>query len=231
MGLVLTIRPGGTITRSRALALVALLAACASPAESAPSESGTSAAAPTPTATAGPAWVCDSLLEPREPRPSPGATPRVGFITRDQGALHAESASTTLYYQQCPPASGIHFGFPLPLVPGFYGPESEGHPGQWVHNLEHGYVVVLYSCADACPSAAELHALRRFVEETETEGGGACGVPGKLVATRFDQMATRFALLAWNRAHLSDTFDADDARAFAEEYAGDPFVAPEPDAC
>ena len=67
----------------------------------------------------------------------------------------------------CPPASGKHInkgnGFG-PLVPKVYGPDDQSSPNGWVHNLEHGGLVLLYSCEKgACDEAglASLHASTR----------------------------------------------------------------------
>ena len=111
----------------------------------------------------------------------------------------------------------------------YYGPEGEQNPGQWIHNLEHGYVVGLYSCRNGCPSGDELAQLQRFQNEApKTEGADVCvpPVPNKVIVARFDQMSTRFALIAWDRALLTDTFDVEAAKTFAQQHVDSP-QAPE----
>lgn len=171
------------------------------------------------------AYACDSRL-------SPTGGPD-GQTTGDLGNRHV-AVGTALKYAYCPPASGNHFNErgkgPIPAR--FYPPASEASPGGWIHNLEHGYVVVLYSCGkdgSACPSEAELAALRDFeANAPATAGAQACGIPSKVLTARFDSMDARFALLAWNRVVLSDTFDPGAARSFAGRWIDQ---APEAGAC
>ena len=198
---------------------------------------------PTPTGqTQSPA--ASPTAAPTSPRAtaSPGASPtaspspgdRLGFVTRDLGRLHVRTGPNR--YEYCPPASGPHYNESGrgPLRRNFYGPGSEQDPGGWIHNLEHGYVVVLYSCGqngNDCPSTSELDALRRFYETApQTEGATRCRVPNKVLVARFDLMSTRFALLAWDRALLANTFNMEQARQFAQQWI-DSSQAPEPGAC
>jgi hypothetical protein len=168
------------------------------------------------------------------PTPSPSPGDRLGFVTRDLGRLHVRTGSNR--YEYCPPASGPHYNAQGqgPIRRNFYGPGSEQDPAGWIHNLEHGYVVVLYSCGrggNDCPSASELDALRRFFETApQTEGATRCRVPNKVLVARFDEMSTRFALVAWDRVLLTNTFNVEQARQFAQQWI-DSSQAPEPGAC
>lgn len=216
--------------------LALLVSGCAVGSEQDPSAaldgaaaSNVSRASTDPGATAAP-YSCEALLEPPAEQPkSTEASPQpLGFTPFDEGAWHGEP-SWTLTYDFCPPTSGAQLD--ITLDRGFYGPEREQHPGRWVHSLEHGYAAVLYSCADGCPSDEELSALRRFVEEAPpSPGAEECALPNKLIAARFDEMPARFALVAWRRAHLSDTFDRELALAFAEQWV-DSSLTPEPEVC
>ncbi|MEZ4596324.1 MAG: DUF3105 domain-containing protein [Chloroflexota bacterium] len=54
---------------------------------------------------------------------------------------------TSVKYAYCPPASGDHYnlgGGQAPLPRRLFGPDDAVLPQQWIHNLEHGYVVLLY---------------------------------------------------------------------------------------
>ena len=51
-----------------------------------------------------------------------------------------------------------------------------------------------------------------------------------IVVARFDSMDTRFALLAWGRAYLTNEFDLDTALLFAQQWQDHPAV-PEPGLC
>lgn len=153
---------------------------------------------------------------------APGGTPEDGQVTVDQGRQHTSSGSQ-LNYLFCPPASGVHYNTEANFAParaGFYRPDANIGPGNWIHNLEHGYVVALYRCADGvCPSEEVLAEMRRFVNDgPQTPVAANCGIRSKIVAARFDAMSTPFALLTWNRVLLLDSFDVDDALAFAQKW-------------
>ena len=173
------------------------------------------------------AYSCEALLStPAD------ASESDGFATESLGSQHV-GAGTKVRYGYCPPTSGQHYNAAGagPLRPGFYGPGDAAGPGGWVHNLEHGYVVALYRCADGtCPSEAELAALRDLAANgPATQSAAVCGYRSKLLVARFDDMASPFALLAWDRAFLLDAFDETSARAFASQFIE--ATAPEPNAC
>lgn len=155
-----------------------------------------------------------------------------GFATESLGAQHV-APGTTISYGFCPPTSGPHYNVrgAGPLPPRFYGPNDNAGPGGWVHNLEHGFVVVLYRCADgACPEDSDLAALREFAATGQpTLSAATCGYRSKVLVARFDQMSTPFAVVAWDRALLLDGFDPAAARAFAERWIDT--NAPEPNGC
>jgi hypothetical protein len=156
-----------------------------------------------------------------EPSPPAPPTPRVGFTTTELGRDHLRDPSQRLRFAFCPPTSGDHFNVAGvgPIRGQFYPPAQEQSPGGWIHNLEHGYVVALYRCptGDDCASDAELAELQRFFNEAP-DSPVATQCPRKVLVARFDEMETRFAFLAWNRALLMDELDLDTAFTFAEQW-------------
>lgn len=171
-------------------------------------------------------YACADLLT------TPTDAPADGFTTDSLGSQHV-TAGTKVRYAFCPPTSGSHYNAAGigPLRPGFYGPDDRAGPGGWVHNLEHGYVVALYRFADGTgPSEADLAALRTFAANAPpTSSAAACGYRSKIVVTRFDDMATPFAVVAWDQALLLDRFDPSAAQRFASRWIE--ASAPEPNAC
>lgn len=162
-------------------------------------------------------YSCGSQLQPRA-----DATVANPIVTPDEGRSHVALGSKT-EYASCPPASGPHYaesGGVAPLRPAFYDPGARIGPGNWVHNLEHGYVVALYRCTDGqCPSNDVLGELRQFVVNgPPTETATACGFGSKVLAARFDDMATTFALLAWDHVLLLDSFDPSVGLDFASRW-------------
>lgn len=188
--------------------------------------------------SAGPAYACESLLSPgpSEPAPTqapastdgsvtPTPTPRVGFSTIDMGVSHV-TANSTIRYAFCPPTSGAHWEIPgrAPLPRSFYSPTDSVSPGQWVHNLEHGYVILAYR---GQPDRPVMEALRSVFEEAPpSQIAVQCGLPNKLLVLRFDEMGEPFALVAWDRALLMSEFDREQVLAFSEQWQDSP-QAPE----
>lgn len=148
------------------------------------------------------------------------------------GRTHITNAGQRLSYGFCPPTSGEHYQITGvgPIGAAVYGPTEERSPGGWIHNLEHGYIVVLYRCpsSEDCPSAAEMAELQRIFDEAPESGIARC--PKKVIVARFDSISTRFALLAWDRALLVNEIDADTALTFAQQWTQHP-AAPENNSC
>jgi Protein of unknown function (DUF3105) len=123
-----------------------------------------------------------------------------------EGAMHVPNCST-VSYQANPPCSGNHYS-----VWGAFGVYDAPLPrGFWVHNLEHGAVVISYNCPDGCPD--DLARAKAFVasppEDPECGSGGqrVLLVPDPLLDVTWGASAWR-----WNlRAHC---FDEDAFRSF-----------------
>jgi hypothetical protein len=173
-------------------------------------------------------YECGSQLQPQA-----GATVENPIVTPDEGPSHVQPGSTTRF-ASCPPASGPHYNASgiAPLPPAFYDSSARIGPANWIHDLEHGYVVALYRCPDGqCPSDDVLSELREFViNGPPTEAATSCGWSSKVLAARFDDMATPFALVAWNHVLLLDTFDASVGIDFARRWLEQPEL-PERQSC
>jgi uncharacterized protein DUF3105 len=199
------------------------------------SASATARPSPSATATRSPGGS-PSASPSASPTPTPGPDQRLGIVTEDLGRNHLTTKTNNKRYAYCPPASGPHYNAAGlgPLKRTFFGPEQEQDPGGWIHNLEHGYVVLLYSCGDSgtsCPSSEEMAQLRQWFDRAPTTPGAtSCNIPNKTIVARFDGMKARFAVLAWDRALLMDKFDLDPALKFAEQWIDGP-SAPEPGVC
>lgn len=154
-----------------------------------------------------PAFACSQVWEPSPTAsPGPSASPQLGYVQPDMGHTHV-AVGTVIKYTYCPPASGKHY-FATdqgPIPARIYGPSDNVIPEGWVHNLEHGGLVILYR--GATPDEAALKALFDAVPVSPVCGfppGGKS--PGPLVA-RFDQMAWPYAALVWDRVLPMQTVD------------------------
>ncbi len=170
--------------------------------------------------SAQPAFACTSILTPAAPEsPAPGATPRLGQVTNDMGRLHV-ATGTKVTYEYCPPSSGSHYndGNNGPIPTHFYSKDEATVPQGWVHNLEHGMMVVLYRCPEGCDPAAQ-DALGAV--QGQLPNSPLCGFPptDTVVVTRFDQLPTPYAVAVWGRIYFMNTLDVGAVTTFWEQSA------------
>lgn len=172
------------------------------------------------------AYACTTVLQPAAPATAaPGQTPLLGQVTRDLGRNHVEVGSGVTY-EFCPPTSGSHYNAsrlgPIPAL--LYGKDDTTVPQGWIHNLEHGAMVVLYRCPEGCGTDAQasLTGLQQ-----QLPASPLCGYPPgtNVVVTRFDQMPTPYAAVVWGRVVFLDTLDVGAITTF---YAQSADRAPEP---
>ena len=145
-------------------------------------------------------------------------------------------ANEAVNYPYCPPTSGDHVNAAArgPIPAAVYPPNEERTPTGWVHNLEHGWVVLLYKCpggaagGEGCPSQTELDEMRAWFDQAPPPPLSSC--TKKVLVARFDDMTTQYALLSWGRAYLFEEFDLDTANTFAEQWM-EHEAAPEQTSC
>jgi hypothetical protein len=166
-------------------------------------------------------YACSNIWEPKPtPSPAAGATPELGYIQPDMGRLH--NATDHQRYTNCPPASGSHYNNPGvqgPIDPNVYGPDDFTQPQGWVHNLEHGALVLLYRCeGDACSDAGQQR-LKDFYQSFPSSP--VCNVrPGVIgpVVARFDEMKWPYAAIVWDRVLPLQTLDTEQVLAFFRQW-------------
>jgi hypothetical protein len=163
-----------------------------------------------------PAYACTSIDTVQ-----PAASGELGQVQPDQGNQHIGTGDKPTY-QVCPPASGRHInrvGFG-PIEPQVYGPDDRSVPMGWIHNLEHGALVVLYSCDKGACDDATLASLQSL--DDGLPNSAICNIPpGVLspVIARFEEMPTKFAALVWDRVLYLDTLDTQQMYDFYLKYA------------
>jgi Protein of unknown function (DUF3105) len=133
------------------------------------------------------------------------------------GRTHIGGNQQPSNWNSNPPTSGDHLGNPLP--PGVYGNEQDMRA--LVHNLEHGYVVILYKGIPA----DQVDQLTRFVEARDGS---------RLVLAPYSGLESNgVALAAWQNLELLQRVNMDVVQAFVNDYMvpiGGKSVAPEPNA-
>jgi hypothetical protein len=134
---------------------------------------------------------------PPTPVPTPG-----GVMMPYEGNTH-EIPPAVITYKHYPPTSGHHYYIWAPL--GVYPAAKYPHPlpvGYWVHNLEHGAIVIVYHCPTGCPALAKQLANLTYTFPRDPEFDQV-----RLIVTPYDHMQHRIAILAWRWIDQMDTFD------------------------
>jgi len=131
-------------------------------------------------------------------------------------------------YEHNPPTSGCHYslgaqgGAPAPITAGAYGNDPEIAPEFWLHNLEHGYVAVLYNCPQSCPS--DLQALRTWLKKLPADPAAqSCAQPvpyAKVIVIPWKSMKKKFAAVSWDWYDGMDTLNLDEVQKFYDSHNG-----------
>jgi Protein of unknown function (DUF3105) len=167
-------------------------------------------------------WTAPSPV----PTTAPSAIPDLGFPQDDMGHNHV-AVGAAVKFTFCPPASGSHYnlaGVAGPILPRLYGPSEAKLPQNWIHNLEHGALVLLYKCGgdastDPC-SASGQQALGGLV--ANFPNSPICNTPpGTLspVIARFDDMQFPYAALVWGEVLPLQTLDLEQVKLFFLQHA------------
>ncbi len=171
-----------------------------------------------------PSYACSTEWSPAPTAsPAPGATQQLGYVQQDMGRSH--NVASPQRYLLCPPASGPHLNRvgqgPIEAI--VYGPNDYAPPQGWIHNLEHGGLVVLYNCTegvqtDACTDSGQ-QAFKQFL--ANFPNSPICGLPKGVVGpvmARFDQMKWPYAAIVWNRVLPLETFDQAQILEFFQQF-------------
>ncbi len=177
-------------------------------------------------------YACLSEWTAPSPAPTaaPGASQLPGLFEDDMGRGHVP-VGTRVKYTFCPPASGQHYSATGagPIQPKLYSPNDATVPQNWVHNMEHGGLVLLYRCtgSDTGCGDADQAAFRDFV--STFPDSPICHIPKGLISpvvARFDDMAYPYAALVWDYVLPLTKFDAEAVIQFFKDRAET--VNPEP---
>jgi hypothetical protein len=157
------------------------------------------------------AYTCGTIWTPA-PTPSPlaGASNRLGYVQPDMGNTHIPVGKSQKY-TYCPPASGNHINTVGvgPISPArIFKPTDTVLPQQWIHNLEHGGLVILYKTDSPGATADGLAQFQQFFDAFPASP--ICQVPPhKLspVIAPFNDMPTPYTAILWDRVLPMDTWD------------------------
>ncbi|HBY95893.1 MAG: DUF3105 domain-containing protein [Ardenticatenaceae bacterium] len=115
----------------------------------------------------------------------------------DEGSAHVDPG-TPIVYRNNPPASGTHY----PIVASWGVHEEQVPEGQWVHNLEHGGVVLLYKCPEGNCSERVKQLQDLYNATPKSKWNNV-----KLVVAPYEKMEPEFMAVAWDVQLPLETFD------------------------
>jgi len=129
--------------------------------------------------------------------------------TTASGGLYQHVPDTQpLQYDHHPPNHGNHYDTPMPW--GAY--DSPVPEGRFVHNMEHGGVVVLYNCPSGC--ADTVNQLKNLMNVLPREKFGEV----KLVVSPYSQSDHMITLSAWDYEQDLDAYDFNTIKAFYDAH-------------
>jgi hypothetical protein len=132
-----------------------------------------------------------------------------------EGQTHVPECSTIAYGTK-PPSSGNHYGnwaafkvYTNPIPPGY-----------WVHDLEHGAVVLTYNCEDGCGGDVAAAEAMIVALPSDPLCLATATVPRRIVMTPDPSLDVQFAASAWGFTLRANCFDADVFRSFIDRHYG-----------
>ncbi len=128
-----------------------------------------------------------------------------------EGFTHVDVCSYVEYFTK-PPSSGDHY----PIWAAYKTYTTAIPEGFFVHNLEHGAIVLTYNCPNGC--AADVAAAQAMIDALPDDPD--CAAQGSTVRRRTlmtpdPKLDVPFAASAWGWTLRAKCFDTDAFRAFA----------------
>lgn len=122
---------------------------------------------------------------------------------------------SAIAYATNPPTSGNHY----PTWAKFQAYDAPVPRGFYVHDLEHGAIVVTYHCPDGCD--ADVAALVDYLASRPRDPLCTGAAPNRFVVTPDPELDVRFAASAWGYALTSSCFDLAALGAFIDAHYGE----------
>jgi hypothetical protein len=131
-------------------------------------------------------------------------------------------ASCPVTIQSFVPADGVHVDVGTPVTYATNPPSSGQHYPIWatwgdhttpvprpyyVHNMEHGGVVLLYKCTDAASCTNAENFLKSVMDAAPADPSCTAPTRSRILVTRDDVIPSPFAAAAWGWTYVSDCPD------------------------
>ena len=128
-----------------------------------------------------------------------------GVRQEDQGREHIPEGGSHAPYNTFPPTSGWHYDRWAS-----WGIKSEPLAEElFIHNMEHGGVILHYNCPDGCQN--EVESMSEIVRRTD-----------ETILMPNPNMDSRFAVTAWNWLMTMEVYDDSVAREFVRSHLNSP---------
>ena len=139
----------------------------------------------------------------------------VGQPVADEGRNHIDP-STTPTYKFYPPASGPHYSA-QGIAPVTWQTIDTLQEGQYIHNLEHGGIAILYDCPSGTDCTTLKNALENYVRNLAPVEPTYHEI--KVVLTPYSRgMQKKVALVAWDYIEFLDSYDQAEITRFYENH-------------
>jgi hypothetical protein len=139
----------------------------------------------------------------------------VGQPVADEGRTHVDP-STTPTYKFYPPASGPHYSA-QGIAPVPWQTIGTLQEGQYIHNLEHGGIAILYDCPSGTNCTALKSSLENYVKNLAPIEPQFKEV--KVVLSPYSRgMQKKVALVAWDYIEFLDGYDQAEITRFYENH-------------
>ena len=139
----------------------------------------------------------------------------VGTAVPDEGQTHVDP-STTPTYKSYPPASGPHYSV-QGLAPVPWQTIATLQEGQYIHNLEHGGIVILYDCPSGADCTTLKNSLENYVNNLAPVEPQFKEI--KVVLSPYSRgMRKKVALAAWDYIEFLDGYDQAEITRFYENH-------------
>ena len=140
--------------------------------------------------------------------PEPSAALGVEDSVPSMGANHVAVGRPHAPYNSTPPTSGPHYD-----TPAAWGDSHSTVPEEtWIHNLEHGGIVALYNCPQACPGLVK--SLDEFLKSGSFSKYGYV----KMVVTPYSKIPNKLTLVAWTHYLPLADYDDEAMRTFFDDH-------------
>jgi hypothetical protein len=139
----------------------------------------------------------------------------LGQPVADEGRTHVDP-TTTPTYKFYPPASGPHFSA-QGIAPVPWQTIGTLQEGQYIHNLEHGGIAILYDCPSGSDCTALKNSLENYVKNLAPIEPQFKEV--KIVLSPYSHgMQNKVALVAWDYIQFLDGYDQAAITRFYENH-------------